>query len=98
MKVDHTPGFLIWHVPHDGWEFPEELMSSVCIPMEKFKAYHEKMRDAGVAGLIPEVHGFQTETVQTYKLYYSTILLGMEEKNTRTCRDAANDLVPAVFR
>ena len=63
MKVDHTPGFLIWHVPHDGREFPEELLSSVCIPMEEFKTYHEKMRDAGVARLIPEVHVFQAETV-----------------------------------
>ncbi len=63
MKNDHTPGFLIWHVPHDGREFPEELLSSVCIPLGEFKAYHEKMRDAGVARLIPKVQDFQSETV-----------------------------------
>ena len=63
MKNKPAPGFLIWHVPHDGWEFPEELMPSVCIPVEEFKAYHEKMRDAGVAGLIPAAHDFQAVIV-----------------------------------
>ena len=63
MENDHAPGFLIWHVPHDGGEFPEELLSSVCIPMEEFKTYHEKMRDAGVARLIPEVNDIRAETV-----------------------------------
>ena len=43
----------VFHVPHDGTEFPEELAESVCIPWERFLALHEKMRDTGVSGFIP---------------------------------------------
>ena len=27
-----VPRFPVFHVPHDGWKFPEELMNSVCVP------------------------------------------------------------------
>ena len=40
--------FPLFHVPHDGTSFPEELMESVCIPKEQFLSYHERMRDTGV--------------------------------------------------
>ena len=49
-----TPWFPLFHVPHDGTQFPEELMASVCIRRDIFLDYHEKMRDKYAAWLIPE--------------------------------------------
>ena len=63
MKNDIESRFVIWHIPHDGNEFPEELLSSVCIPENVFLAYHEKMRDKRVDRLIPEMHGCQSAIV-----------------------------------
>lgn len=45
--------FPLFHVPHDGTSFPEELMESVCIPKEQFLSYHEWMRDTGVLEMVP---------------------------------------------
>lgn len=45
---NHKKRFPLFHVPHDGTTFPEELMESVCIPKEQFLSYHERMRDTGV--------------------------------------------------
>lgn len=45
--------FSLFHVPHDGTSFPEELMESVCIPKEQFLSYHERMRDTGVLEMVP---------------------------------------------
>jgi N-formylglutamate amidohydrolase len=50
---DASLWYPVFHVPHDGNEFPEELLQSICIPMENFKACHEKMRDKDVSILIP---------------------------------------------
>ena len=50
-----VPRFPFFHVPHDGKVFPAELMESVCIPEQRFMAYHEKMRDKEIAGIIPRV-------------------------------------------
>ena len=44
----------LFHVPHDGWEFPEELMETLCVSRELFRNYHEQMRDKDVTELIPE--------------------------------------------
>ena len=44
----------VFHVPHDGTQFPEELLSSVCIPLQRFQVYHETMRDRDAAKMIPE--------------------------------------------
>ena len=44
---------IIFHVPHDGNEFPEELMKSVCIPEEDFMRYHRIMTDREVSRLVP---------------------------------------------
>ena len=49
-----SPRFPVFHVPHDGREFPAELVSSVCIPWEEFRAYHEKMRDTDMRAVIPD--------------------------------------------
>lgn len=48
-----TAPFPVFHVPHDGTHFPEELMASVCVPRDVFLAYHEKMQDKDVMQLIP---------------------------------------------
>lgn len=43
----------IFHIPHDGSAFPEELMSSVCVSPERFLRYHEKMRDRDMVKMVP---------------------------------------------
>ena len=53
MKEDEKR-FPIFHVPHDGEQFPEELMDSVCISQSRFFRYHEEMRDIMVRQMIPE--------------------------------------------
>ncbi|MBQ7455834.1 MAG: N-formylglutamate amidohydrolase [Clostridia bacterium] len=45
--------FPVFHVPHDGAAFPEELFRSACVPREVFAAYHEAMRDKDAGALIP---------------------------------------------
>ena len=47
---------VLFHVPHDGWKFPKELMSSVCIPKDEFMKYHEIIRDKHVFQLIPAAY------------------------------------------
>ena len=39
---------VLFHIPHAGDLFPEELMESICIPEEEFYAYHETMKDSGL--------------------------------------------------
>lgn len=53
----------VFHVPHDGDRFPEELMSSVCIPRAQFFAYHRRMRDIGVLELVPRIYRNPEHTV-----------------------------------
>ncbi|MBR2531921.1 MAG: N-formylglutamate amidohydrolase [Lachnospiraceae bacterium] len=48
-----VPRFPVFHIPHDGWRFPEELMASVCIPKEQFFSFHEKMRDRDLNKIVP---------------------------------------------
>lgn len=50
------PRFALFHVPHDGQAFPQELMRSVCVPRQVFAAYHEQMRDRHAALLVPDVY------------------------------------------
>lgn len=52
-EPDASMRFPVFHVPHDGNEFPGELLRSVCIPINLFLAYHEKMRDKDAGALIP---------------------------------------------
>ena len=53
----------VFHVPHDGDQFPEELMSSVCVPHAQFFAYHRMMRDTGVLELVPRIYQNLEHTV-----------------------------------
>lgn len=55
--------FPIFHVPHDGCQFPETMMSSVCVPHDEFYQYHEKMRDKMVSKVIPEEYQDEAYTV-----------------------------------
>jgi len=50
---------VVFHVPHDGAQFPPELMSSACISQGEFMRYHETMRDTSVTLMIPD--GYRTE-------------------------------------
>ena len=56
MKVNprKEPRYPIFHIPHDGWRFPDELMAGVCIPREEFLAYHAAMRDQDVRKMVPD--------------------------------------------
>ena len=56
MKNDFkiVPRYPVFHVPHNGWNFPEELMKSVCIPWKLFLKYHEEMRDTDIDRVIPD--------------------------------------------
>ena len=54
----------VFHVPHDGWKFPAELMKSVCVSQEEFVAYHEKMRDSYVALMVPPCYRTRAQTVE----------------------------------
>ena len=56
LKFRVVPRFPVFHVPHDGREFPEELMDSVCVPEDLFLRYHEKMRDTDITRAIPEAY------------------------------------------
>lgn len=48
---------VIFHVPHDGNDFEEELMSSVVIDREKFLYYHNQMRDTDATLFAPAISG-----------------------------------------
>lgn len=52
--MDSSKRFPIFHVPHDGWFFPAELMKSVCIPENEFLGYHRLMRDSAIREVVPE--------------------------------------------
>ncbi len=60
----------VFHVAHDGNEFPPELMSAVCIPEERFLSYHNKMRDTGVWEMAPREYRvpFQAERFKISRL------------------------------
>ena len=51
-----VPRYPVFHVPHNGWKFPEELMSSVIIPQEQFQKYHDEMRDTDIFHAVPRAY------------------------------------------
>ena len=53
----------VFHVPHDGAKLPEDLMRSLCVSEETFRAYHEKMRDVGMQQIIPEEYRLPYQSV-----------------------------------
>lgn len=44
---------IIFHIPHDGNDFVDELMQSLTIPKNVFEFYHNKMRDTGATLFAP---------------------------------------------
>ena len=51
-----VPRYPVFHVPHNGWEFPEELMESVCVPQDLFMKYHEELRDTDITQVVPSAY------------------------------------------
>lgn len=51
-----VPRYPVFHVPHNGQAFPEELMESVIIPEKQFRMYHEEMRDMDIIRTVPEAY------------------------------------------
>ena len=51
-----VPRYPVFHVPHDGWRFPFELLPSVCVSEEQFRWYHEMMSDTEAGMLVPEAY------------------------------------------
>lgn len=51
-----VPRFPVFHVPHDGDQFPKELQSSVIIPKPQFKKYHNEMRDTDIIRAVPRAY------------------------------------------
>ena len=65
-----VPRFPVFHIPHDGWKFPLELMTSVCVPEEVFREYHEAMSDKEVWRFVPKAYygGDMTERFEVSRL------------------------------
>lgn len=51
-----VPRFPVFHVPHDGDRFPEELQSSVIISQDQFEKYHHEMRDTDIIRAVPRAY------------------------------------------
>ena len=51
-----VPRYPVFHVPHAGWQFPFELLPSVCVSEEQFRRYHEQMSDTDAGMLVPEAY------------------------------------------
>ena len=59
---------IIFHVPHDGNLFLNELMSSVIVDAETFAFYHDQMRDMDATLFAPEIPGAQIIKFDTSRL------------------------------
>ena len=51
-----VPRFPVFHVPHNGRDFPPELMESVCVPEDVFFRYHGIMQDTDISLAVPEAY------------------------------------------
>ena len=65
-----VPRYPVFHVPHNGQNFPEELMESVIIPEEQFRKYHNEMRDTDILRAVPRAYrgGDMCEDFQVSRL------------------------------
>ncbi len=69
LGFECLPRYPVFHVPHDGNVFPEDLMADVIIPAGDFMAYHEAMRDRHVRELIPRPYvGQMLKTFEVSRL------------------------------
>ena len=51
-----VPRYPVFHVPHAGWQFPFDLLPSVCVSEEQFRRYHALMSDTDAGMLVPEAY------------------------------------------
>ena len=51
-----VPRYPVFHVPHDGNQFPEEFQSSIIIPETQLKKYHHEMRDTDIIRAVPRAY------------------------------------------
>lgn len=51
-----VPRYPVFHVPHAGWQFPFDLLPSVCVSEERFRRYHGLMSDTDAGMLVPEAY------------------------------------------
>ncbi len=65
-----VPRFPLFHIPHAGWKFPLDLMTSVCVPDDVFMDYHEAMSDKEVWRFVPRDYygGDMTERFELSRL------------------------------
>ena len=70
-----APRFPLFHVPHDGGQFPEKLLETLCISRKQFKWYHDQMRDLHVEELIPEEY---RSSLHTERFPVSRLLCDVE--------------------
>ena len=56
MYTGKNERHVVFHVPHDGWMFPQELVSSVCVSADEFMDCHRMMRDLEVSAMVPEAY------------------------------------------
>lgn len=63
VKNRLDPRIPVFHIPHAGDLFPDELMESVCISSEDFFAYHEQMKDSGAPMLTEHSYQFESVTI-----------------------------------
>ena len=64
LGFPHKTRTPVFHVPHDGAEFPPELMASICVPQVQFLRYHEKMRDIRIHAMIPRAYRTASQSVR----------------------------------
>lgn len=64
---------VIFHIPHDGNEFDEDLMTSVIIDHDRFRWYHNQMRDTDATLFVPE-----NIDAQIVKFHVSRLLCDVE--------------------
>lgn len=59
---------VIFHIPHDGDFFPDELMKSLVISKDRFTKYHYKMSDKFVTKLVSGIEKTQIITFPVSRL------------------------------
>lgn len=64
MDDDIHPRFPVFHIPHDGHKFPDELMRGLCISQGEFLKYHLKMSDKDISRVLPGVYQFHSHKKQ----------------------------------
>lgn len=96
-----VPRFPVFHVPHNGYLFPEKLMESVIISQAQFEKYHHEMRDTDIIRAVPRAYrgGDMCEYFQVSRLLCDVErFIGekepMEQYGMGYCYEKAYDEIP----